>query len=222
MKKARVLVSLATSAIKNYTAPLEYFGCEVTAEYAPALDDSYDALVLCGGGDIDPVHYGEEMCGSEEPDRVRDESEIALAKAYIEMKKPILGICRGHQLLNVVLGGSLYQHIETVSEHRDPSGEKDIPHPTKALEDGFVGKLYGSEPSVNSWHHQAVKELGQGLRAVQFSCDGKIIEAIEHESLPVIGVQWHPERTTLANKRDDTIDGLSIFEYFISLINMNS
>ena len=218
MKKPRVLMSLVLPATKNYVPPLEYFGCEVTAEYAPAFDDSYDALVLCGGGDVDPALYGEEMNGSDEPEKERDESELALVKAYIEMKKPVLGICRGHQVINVALGGTLVQHLETADDHRDPEGTGDLVHATKADPDGFVAKLYGTELFVNSAHHQAVKELGKGLKAVQFSCHDNTVEAIEHESLPIIGVQWHPERMSLANRRCDTVDGMKIFEYFTNYL----
>ena len=218
MKKPRVLVSLVLPATKNYVPPLEYFGCEVTAEYAPAFDDSYDALVLCGGGDVDPALYGEEMNGSDEPEKERDESELALVKAYIEMKKPVLGICRGHQVINVALGGTLVQHLETADDHRDPEWNGDLVHATKADPDGFVAKLYGTELFVNSAHHQAVKELGKGLKAVQFSCHDNTVEAIEHESLPIIGVQWHPERMSLANRRCDTVDGMKIFEYFTNYL----
>ena len=218
MKKPRVLMSLVLPATKNYVPPLEYFGCEVTAEYAPAFDDSYDALVLCGGGDVDPALYGEEMNGSDEPEKERDESELALVKAYIEMKKPVLGICRGHQVINVALGGTLIQHLETADDHRDPEGNGDLVHATKADPDGFVAKLYGTELFVNSAHHQAVKELGKGLKAVQFSCHDNTVEAIEHESLPIIGVQWHPERMSLANRRCDTVDGMKIFEYFTNYL----
>lgn len=222
MKKSRILMSLVLPATKNYVPPLEYFGCEVTAEYAPAFDNSYDALVLCGGGDVDPACYGEEMNGSDEPEIERDKSELALVKAYMEMKKPILGICRGHQVINVALGGTLVQHLDTADNHRDPHSNNDLVHATKADADGFVAKLYGETPFVNSAHHQAIKELGKGLRAVQYSCNDNVIEAVEHESLPIIALQWHPERMSLANRRSDTVDGLPIFEYFVSLINKNS
>lgn len=218
MKKPRILMSLVLPATKNYVPPLEYFGCEVTAEYAPAFDDSYDALVLCGGGDVNPAYYGEGMNGSDEPEIERDKSEFALVKAYIEMKKPILGICRGHQVINVALGGTLIQHLDTADNHRDPHSYNDLVHATKADPDGFVAKLYSTELFVNSAHHQAVKELGKGLKAVQFSCHDNTVEAIEHESLPIIGVQWHPERMSLANRRCDTVDGMKIFEYFTNYL----
>ena len=219
MKKPRILVSLVLPATKNYVPPLEYFGCEVTAEYAPAFDDSYDALVLCGGGDVNPAYYGEGMNGSYDFDEKRDTSEFELVNAYIEMKKPLLGICRGHQLINVALGGSLIQHLPTFETHSDQHGDGDLVHEVQNLQNGFLYNLYGQEKMyVNSAHHQAVKELGKGLKAVQFSCHDNTVEAIEHESLPIIGVQWHPERMSLANRRCDTVDGMKIFEYFTNYL----
>ena len=137
------------------------------------------ALLLPGGGDIDPARYGQENRGSTDIDRERDELEFGLLREALARRLPVLGVCRGCQLLNVACGGTLHQAIP---DH-GPIDEKDRLHPSRCGE-SFI---------VNSWHHQAVDRLGEGFRAVQWAPDG-VVEAIRHEALPILGVQWHPER----------------------------
>lgn len=216
MEKPRILLS-GKARVENYIKAVEAVGAEAVAEYLPKVDTGYDGLILCGGNDVDPKYYNEEIDGSVGIDAERDENEIALLSAYAKAGKPILGICRGHQLINIFFGGSLYQDIPERGLHgRGEMG--DGRHEVKAVADSIVGKLYGTEFSVNSAHHQAVKTLGEGLRASAI-WGGKYIEAIEHTSLPIFGVQWHPERMCLDNAREDTVSGLSIFEYFVSVIS---
>jgi len=210
----RILLSGATEH-QNYLQALGALGAEVRGGYLPPIDVEYDGLILCGGGDIAPARYGEEPRGSRQIDPRRDEVEMALLAAYVGAGKPILGICRGHQLINVFFGGSMHQHIPESPIHTNGTDHY-CTHSVTAESDSIVGRLYGSEFPVNSAHHQAIKTLGAGLRATAFWQE-QYIEAFEHTSLPVFGVQWHPEKMCFALRREDTVDGAPIFEHFLQL-----
>ncbi|WP_207002971.1 gamma-glutamyl-gamma-aminobutyrate hydrolase family protein [Trinickia mobilis] len=165
-------------------------------DYAKHLD----GLLLQGGADVSPQSYAETSSRPEWPgDRVRDMYELELLHEFVESGKPVLGVCRGCQLINVAFGGSLYQDIATdvptagvhVNEHYDqhrhavrfPSGS--------TLASMFPGR---SEAVVNSIHHQAVKTLGRDLNIEAVSSSDGIIEAVRYRRAPfVVGVQWHPE-----------------------------
>ena len=103
--------------LQNYINAIEGVGAEAIAEYPPKIDHTYDGLILCGGVDIHPKWYNEEINGTVNIDEKRDASEFKLVQAFIDAKKPIMGICRGCQLLNVAFGGTLYQDIENSKEH---------------------------------------------------------------------------------------------------------
>ena len=162
-----------------------------------------DGLLLPGGGDIAPALYHREDCGSQPPDRVRDREELALLGAFLSAGRPVLGICRGLQVINVYFGGTLHQDIPG---HGTVEGQ-DSCHAVR----GIVGRLLPPCPGqVNSAHHQSVETLGRGLRAVQWAEDGTV-EALEHRTLPVAGVQWHPERWGGA--------GDPVFQAFLGEVN---
>ena len=194
---------------ETYINAVEAVGAEAVVKYLPDDSVDYDGLILCGGNDVQPCYYGEEINGSLDFDEERDRTEMALAQKFFQTGKPILGICRGMQLLNVALGGTLYQDI---SGHR---GE--ILHTVKAEKGSLWEKLYGKEFTVNSFHHQAVKRLGNGLKATLYDGTGAVIEGVEHESKPYLGVQWHPERICLDLAREGAVDGLKVIERFIRL-----
>ncbi len=197
-------------------------GAEAHAVYCPEASTDYDGLILCGGNDIDPKYYGEEINGAINIDEARDTAEVELARAFIAAGKPILGICRGSQLLNILFGGSLYQNLENAEEHKplDDKGNYRV-HEVKVEFGSILFDLYGEKFSVNSAHHQAVKKLGEGLVATAFS-DG-IVEAFEHKNMPIMGVQFHPEKMCCSERRSDTVDGIEIFKYFInSIVKDNS
>ena len=217
MKELRILLSCGDEP-QLYEKAIRAVGAVPTAKYLPDIDDSYDGLVLCGGVDVDPARYGEALDGSVDIDLKRDEVEYALIKAYLDAGKPILGICRGHQILNVYFGGSLHQDIPEVDQHRR-QGE-DMTHEVSASADSILGRLYGESFAVNSVHHQAVKALGEGFRATA-DWQGQYVEAIEHCTLPIFSVQWHPERISFENKREGLSDGGEIFKYFIGLCEAN-
>ena len=164
------------------------------------LLDSIDGLVLAGGGDIEPARYGQPQMPEVDgvhPDR--DRLELALAKAAIRRDVPLLGVCRGTQVINVALGGTLMQHLPAVSElvHRDAVAFDRAVHDVEVDKGSTLRKIVGGRTiGVNSLHHQAIGELGTGIRATCWSSDG-VIEGIELVGRPnVVGVQWHPELLT--------------------------
>ena len=147
-----------------------------------------DALLLPGGGDLEPWRYGQKNLGSRSMDAKRDQQELDLLDLFVWKRKPVLGICRGLQVINVYFGGSLIQDLEG---HSAVNGA-DRYH-TAQTTDPKMEKLFGFKAVVNSAHHQAVDRLGRGLIAFQRAPDG-IVEGLYHESFPVWAVQWHPER----------------------------
>lgn len=199
-----------------YEDALRNLGAFPLPGYCPAPDLSCDGLILCGGGDLDSSLFGQESQGSEPPDPARDQAELALFRAFFQAGKPILGICRGMQLINVALGGSLIQdlpsHVRTF--HRG-TGE-DLVHPIRTLEGSVLHQLYGPLFSVNSFHHQAVDRLGEGLRATAWS-EGGVVEALDCPGQPILAVQFHPERMAFSKRRLDTVDGAPILSHFLTL-----
>ena len=199
-----------------YVDAIRACGAEPTRMYCPAVSTDYDGLIVCGGVDVHPARYGEAVDGAVNMDEARDAAEIALVEAFLKAGKPIFGICRGHQLLNVIFGGTLVQHLPNAIEHSTVLAGRDIVHEVIAQKGSIAEKLYGESFTVNSWHHQAVQDLADGF-FVTLRADDDVIEGYEHEKLPVFGVQWHPERMCCTRKRDDTVDGSAIFEYFIRM-----
>lgn len=209
--KPRILLSVkANGAV--YGAAFEGCGAEVTVKYLPEISTDYDGLVLCGGEDLDPKYYGQEntACGPINHDR--DTVEWALLDAFVKAGKPVMGICRGHQLLNAYFGGTLCQHMTETPMHRQ-SLEHYCVHEVTAT--GFIEELYGKSFFVNSYHHQAIDRLGKDLRPLAY-CGG-VIEAMQHESLPVLSVQWHPEKLCFDWARPDAVDGAPIIRHFIEM-----
>ena len=174
-----------------------------------------DALISTGGGDIAPELYGEariETCGP--PCPARDTFELITFHIALERGMPILGICRGIQLINVGLGGTLWQHIGDagVEPARHSAGTEPVFHGFKAAKGTPLVEWAGAEEFVvNSWHHQSVKRPGKGLEVVGWSDDG-LIEAVWMPDRPFVwGVQWHPERAFHDFPRD-----LRIFQTLVA------
>jgi len=195
---------------RKYSIPAEYVdslrsaGMEVlllAAGDAAACLAPLDGLVLSGGGDLDPELYGGAVHDKTYMvDRVRDDFELDLARNARALAMPILGICRGLQILNVLAGGSLVAHVpDAVGEsvvHRAPPREPIVHGVEVSTENSRLAEAIGTGGAeIMSWHHQAVDVLGEGLRVTARSPDG-LIEALEPVS-PVAGwvvaVQWHPE-----------------------------
>ena len=179
----------------------------------PTLRDIYgrlDGLFLTGGVDIDPSQYGEprhERCDRSDP--ARDWTEIALIRWALADHKPILGVCRGIQVINVACGGSLYQHLgeqlhEGIKHDYFPSPNQYsrdyLAHPVSVSRDTRLGRLLGeASVQVNSMHHQGIKKLAPGLRPSAFAPDG-LIEGVEGgNGAYLVAVQWHPEELAEAH-----------------------
>ena len=214
--KPNILISTGGGDAANYIAAIEAAGGRADARYLPVPDLEYDGLILAGGDDVDPALFGQADCGSRGIDRARDEAELALLDAFLGAGKPVLAICRGHQVVNVWLGGDLVQDLDPSLAPFHGGGGDDRVHPVKAVDGSLLHRLYGPVFPVNSWHHQALGRLGGGLTAAALS-EGGVIEAIEHEAMPLISVQFHPERMTGLRARPDTVDGGAVFRAFLDM-----
>lgn len=216
MRRPRIGITTYGRAPKTgFSLPAEYVDAVRRAGAVPLLLppgessvdlwlDIVDGIVLAGGGDLDPQHYG----GNHHQqiymvDAERDRSELQLARSVLDRGVPTLGVCRGTQVLNVALGGTLHEHLpDVVGEevlHRLPPREP-TPHSIRVVPGtllaGVVGRL---ELEAASWHHQSIKDLAPPLVPVAHAPDG-VIEAVETKEHPwLLGVQWHPELTAASD-----------------------
>jgi putative glutamine amidotransferase len=187
--------------------------------YAGALD----GLVLQGGADLSPRSYGEEpMHADWQGDAVRDRYEIELVDHFMKAGKPVLGICRGCQLINVAFGGTLYQDIATQRPqslaHVDAAHYERQLHPVEILPGTRLSSLYPGlqQAAINSIHHQAVKDLGRDLVVEARAPDG-LVEAIRWTGPGyVFGMQWHPEFLALRELHAEQLDGHPILHDFLA------
>lgn len=148
-----------------------------------------DGLVLTGGADVEPERYGHENTASDTEPR-RDEVEFTLFESALGEGVPVLGICRGLQLINVHQGGTLQQHVPEHSRY-DVAPHEDV-HVLTITPGSTLHGLYGATAQVNSLHHQTVGEVGSGLTVTAVAEDGTV-EGVEMDGMPVLAVQWHPE-----------------------------
>ena len=212
--KPRIAVTLSGSTSKrNAVAREQYLDAIRRAGAEPILlfpndvaPEEFDGLCLTGGGDIDPERYGEANTKSDEIDPARDALEFAILERALARDVPVLGICRGFQVINVHLGGSLEQHHlghapkyppQGVPVADDPAGADAVHHDITAEPGSKLAAACGEEPFVvNSSHHQVVTSdrLASDLRATAHV--GELVEALESSAYRwVVAVQWHPERT---------------------------
>ena len=153
--------------------------------------DRLDGLLLPGGTDIEPNLYGAESeTDIYPPEPERDDLELGLLKGAVHRQIPVLGICRGQQIVNVGAGGTLHQDVPPHSAVGH-AAETEL-HRVTLEPDSILRELYGPMVRVNSLHHQAVDTVGEGLRVTAWADDG-VAEGLEHTSLPIVCVQWHPE-----------------------------
>lgn len=176
------------------------------------LVDRIDGLLLIGGVDLEPAAYGAERTGrTEQTEPRRDSFELALAGAALRRDLPVLGICRGLQLLNVATGGTLHQHLPDsgFGEHRPSPGRLDSAtfHEVEVGCDTLAARLAGSGvQTVNSHHHQGVDALGDGAVVSAWSLPDRLPEAVEWPSHRyALGVQWHPEAAELDHAFTDFV-----------------
>jgi putative glutamine amidotransferase len=170
----------------------------VDSDIAERVLDGLDGLVITGGKDVDPAAYGHPPHpATDEPGRQRDAWEFTLARAALERELPVLGICRGAQVLNVALGGTLHQHLPDIIGHNGHRAGNAVftTLPVRTVPGTRLAALVGDSIDAQCYHHQAIAELGEGLLVSAWDADG-VVEALE---LPgdgfVLAVQWHPEET---------------------------
>jgi putative glutamine amidotransferase len=181
------------------------------SEDVESYAEMIDALLIPGGGDINPSYYHEEILPQVEPvPHERSDFEISLLQAVMKLNKPVFGICYGMQLINVASGGTLFQDID--SQLSSDIDHRNGYHKIKIQENRFLKK---GEFSVNSTHHQAVKKLAMGLAGFALSSDN-LIEAFHARDYPfLVGVQWHPERL-LGDKLSS-----ELFDLFVEASKLN-
>ncbi len=169
-------------------------------ETLKVLFDRVDGLFMAGGGDVNPACYGQDAYGKTEGiDELRDESELILARWALDENKPLFGVCRGVQTLNVAAGGTLIQDVTDMvpdamrHQYYPEFPRNHVAHDVSTVEGTRLSSILGSAARVNSFHHQAVQQVANGFRVAAVAPDG-VIEAIEKPGDGfVIGVQWHPE-----------------------------
>jgi putative glutamine amidotransferase len=218
----KVLIGGYTSQVSNYVSALEHMSIIPTVAFEDNVSTNelfvenisisdYDGLLLPGGGDIDPRFFQEENNGSRNIDLSLDFLQFKLLTLFVNARKPVLGICKGLQIINVFFGGNVIQNLPTANIHEWDN--EDRIHPSITIPNTFVSRIYGNSLITNSAHHQGTGTLGTNILLSQLSRD-HVVEAIYHEFLPIIAVQWHPERMCFDKRRNDTVDGEAIFHYF--------
>ena len=179
---------------RNYENALRMLGVLCITTLDPQEAERATHLLLPGGGDIAPIFFGQSDHGSRTVDAELDILQFQILSLFMAQRKPVLGVCKGLQLINVHLGGTIRQHIATAALHEQKEGDRRhrVYHCGLDRSDFFY-QLYGTGASVNSAHHQAIDSLGRDLVPVCRAADS-VIEGVAHRTLPVIAVQWHPER----------------------------
>ena len=170
---------------------------------------SCGGLLLPGGGDITPAFFGERDKGSRNIDTELDILQFQALDICVRLGLPTLGICKGMQLINIAFGGTIVQDMPESHLHLAPDG--DVYHNTELEPDTLLHALYGDRAMVNSAHHQCLNRLGSNLRIIQRCCADGCPEAILHKSLPILGLQWHPERL---NPDQTTLSGAPLLSFF--------
>lgn len=206
-----VLVPVPENGFENYRRGLEAVGCRALFSTELRAHSGCQGLLLPGGGDLEPWRYGCGNTASRDLDPARDARELALLDEFAATGRPVLGICRGLQLINVGFGGTLIQDLPGHSAWQ----RIDRLHWVQTAPGPFR-EWAGPGAVVNSAHHQAADRLGSGLAAVQWAPDGTV-EALCHRARPIWAVQWHPERLCGQMARPGTVDGRRLLAAFASM-----
>ena len=234
MDRPRIVIPEIGQKLNNYTQAVYAAGMEPVVvslhhiqmreetplqneyiDHSEVRAEQYDGLLIPGGEDINPEFYGEENTMSHPGEREMDELQFAMLERFVDAKKPVMGICRGLQLINVFFGGTLIQNLPYACRHMAPLDKPDLMHLCRAREGSWMEELYGKKFPHNSSHHQAVKALGNDLQVDSWSLLGDdVIESLHHTRLPIYAVQWHPERMCLSYERSDTVNGLPVLDFF--------
>lgn len=209
MKKVLIF---SKTEVPNYIRGCELVGLDYVVSCEVKNLDGYDGLILVGStSSTDPSLYGASIINCTEIDRDFDLACIEVIKHFISKNKPILGICKGIQIINVALGGTLNQNIK----NHKKSGLVNA-HKVYKVSDNLLSEFYGDEFYVNSTHMQCVDKVAPTLHVTFVSKSGSV-EAVEHENGKVIGVQWHPEK--LLGVKYKTMKGLGVFKAYKKLFN---
>ena len=214
-RRPRIGVTRAADKLnQTYVRALQEAGAEVV-ELAPGVDaeamlDGLDGLLFTGGYDVDPAEFGAEPHPATVPAPDRDGLELPLVRAAVGRGTPVLGICRGIQVINVALGGDLLQHVPEHDHHTTGESRRHTPHSVRVAAGSQTAEVLGaSEVPVNSLHHQAVGTVAPGLLATGWSEDG-VVEAVESPDGQLLAVQWHPEELI-----DDHAHSRRIFKWLV-------
>lgn len=208
-----IVIAGRTGNTENYERFFRETGEKVQTSLSMETIRDCDGMVLPGGGDITPAFFGEQDHGSRNIDTELDLLQRKALEVCMEREIPVLGICKGMQLINVALGGDLYQNLETAGLHCYRDGDQY--HAARSAPASLLAELYGEQMTVNSAHHQGIRRTGRGLLVIQRSLPDGCAEAICHESLPILGLQWHPER--MDPLRAGT-DGRPVLGFFLEQI----
>ena len=209
--------SAQTAQSELYARAFSQFGVSCVLDggwgEVSGLAERMDGLLLSGGGDIHPRFYGRSISGQAAcVDEQRDERERDLLRCFCEKRKPVFGICRGIQVLDVYFGGTLVRELCTAHLHENTK------HSIVTAESGYLRGMLGERLTVNSYHHQAIRTLGRGLLVTAVSDADGVIEGIEHEALPVSAVQWHAERMIEGVCRDTDASMRPLLAHFVSQV----
>lgn len=238
MRRPRIAIPEIDQNVDNYTRAVFAAGMEPVVisvqleqvqkkyqqeylDYSEFQVEAYDGLLIPGGGDINPSRYGRKNQGSIMIMDALDDLQFTMLDVFVKSGKPVLGICRGCQVINVYFGGTMIQHLPTAFRHAHELDEPDKVHGCIAREGSWLAKLYGTQFFHNSAHHQAVEQLGTGLVIDSYCLEDGAVESLHHSALPIYGVQWHPERMCLILERDDTVNGLPVLQMFSKICGGN-